>query len=92
MVNMKNLKNSFLKNSKKSKILSFVLLLCIILFVIWRFTNKEGLETKQDGSGCLVTDKSVDDEDMSFNVNISCKEFKNVLMGSNLQEYASLAI
>lgn len=72
--------------------LSFILLLCIILFVIWRFTNKEGLETKTDGSGCLVTDKSVDDEDMSFNVNISCKEFKDVLMGSNLQEYASLAI
>ena len=86
---MKNLKKSFLK---KTNIISFVLLLCIILFVIWRFTNKEGLETKTDGSGCLVTDKSVDDEDMSFNVNISCKEFKNVLMGSNLQEYASLAI
>ena len=72
--------------------ISFILLLCIILFVIWQFTNKEGLETKTDGSGCLVTDKSVDDEDMSFNVNISCKEFKNVLMGSNLEEYASLAI
>ena len=86
---MKNLKKSFLK---KTNIISFVLLLCIILFVIWRFTNKEGLETKTDGSGCLVTDKSVDDEDMSFNVNISCKEFKDVLMGSNLQEYASLAI
>ena len=89
MVNMKNLKKTFLK---KTNIISFVLLLCIILFVIWRFTNKEGLETKTDGSGCLVTDKSVDDEDMSFNVNISCKEFKNVLMGSNLEEYASLAI
>ena len=86
---MKNLKKTFLK---KTNIISFVLLLCIILFVIWRFTNKEGLETKTDGSGCLVTDKSVDDEDMSFNVNISCKEFKNVLMGSNLEEYASLAI
>ena len=86
---MKNLKKTFLK---KTNIISFVLLLCIILFVIWRFTNKEGLETKTDGSGCLVTDKSVDDEDMSFNVNISCKEFKDVLMGSNLQEYASLAI
>ena len=70
----------------------FVLLLCIVLFLIWQFTRKEGLETKTDGSGCLVTDKSVDDEDMSFNVNISCKEFKDVLMGSNLQEYASLAI
>ena len=89
MANMKNLKKTFLK---KMNMISFILLLCIILFVIWQFTNKEGLETKTDGSGCLVTDKSVDDEDMSFNVNISCKEFKDVLMGSNLQEYASLAI
>ena len=89
MANMKNLKKTFLK---KMNMISFILLLCIILFVIWQFTRKEGLETKTDGSGCLVTDKSVDDEDMSFNVNISCKEFKNVLMGSNLQEYASLAI
>ena len=89
---MKTFKNSFLKNSKKSKILSFLILLFLILFVIWYLTRKEGLETKTDGSGCLVTDKSVDDEDMSFNVNISCKEFKDVLMGSNLQEYASLAI
>ena len=89
MANMKNLKKTFLK---KINMISFILLLCIILFVIWQFTRKEGLETKTDGSGCLVTDKSVDDEDMSFNVNISCKEFKNVLMGSNLQEYASLAI
>lgn len=89
MANMKNLKKTFLK---KMNMISFILLLCIILFLIWRFTNKEGLETKTDGSGCLVTDKSVDDEDMSFNVNISCKEFKDVLMGSNLQEYASLAI
>jgi len=86
---MKNLKKTFLK---KMNMISFILLLCIILFVIWQFTRKEGLETKTDGSGCLVTDKSVDDEDMSFNVNISCKEFKDVLMGSNLQEYASLAI
>ena len=89
MANMKNLKKTFLK---KMNMISFILLLCIILFVIWQFTRKEGLETKTDGSGCLVTDKSVDDEDMSFNVNISCKEFKNVLMGSNLEEYASLAI
>jgi hypothetical protein len=89
MANMKNLKKTFLK---KMNMISFILLLCIILFVIWQFTRKEGLETKTDGSGCLVTDKSVDDEDMSFNVNISCKEFKDVLMGSNLQEYASLAI
>ena len=89
MANMKNLKKTFLK---KINMISFILLLCIILFVIWQFTRKEGLETKTDGSGCLVTDKSVDDEDMSFNVNISCKEFKDVLMGSNLQEYASLAI
>ena len=89
MANMKNLKKTFLK---KMNMISFILLLCIILFVIWQFTRKEGLETKTDGSGCLVTDKSVDDEDMSFNVNISCKEFKDVLMGSNLQEYASLPI
>ena len=82
MANMKNLKKTFLK---KINMISFILLLCIILFVIWQFTRKEGLETKTDGSGCLVTDKSVDDEDMSFNVNISCKEFKDVLMGSNLQ-------
>ena len=94
------MKNSLIKNSlnktslmktslmKTSLIIFFFILVCIVL--IWYFTRKEGLETQTDGSGCLVTDKSVDDEDISFNVSISCKEFKDVLMGSSLDEFSSL--
>ena len=78
------------KVSHKYMYISFVVLLILVLFIIWYFTRKEGLETKTDGSGCLVSDKNVDDVDVSFNVSLSCKEFKDVLMGSSLDEFSSL--
>ena len=79
------------KVSHKYMYVSFIIVLMLFLFIIWYFTRKEGLETKMDGSGCLVTDKS-DDTDVSFNVSLSCKEFKDVLMGSSLDEFSSLQL
>lgn len=78
------------KVSHKYMYISFMVLLIIVLFIIWYFTRKEGLETKKDGSGCLVSDKNADGVDVSFNVSLSCKEFKDVLMGSSLDEFSSL--
>lgn len=72
------------------KYISFFIIMILILFVIWFFTRKEGLETKSDGSGCLVSDKSADGVDSSFNVSVSCEQFKEVLMGSTLDEFSSL--
>ena len=108
MVNVKNIGNNLVKNtnslmkniypkplykvSHKYMYISFIILLFIILFIIWYLTRKEGLETKTDGSGCLVTDKNANDVDVSFNVSIPCKDFKDVLMGSTLEEYSSLVI
>jgi len=108
MVNVKKIGNNLVKNtnslmkniyptpvyklSHKYMYFSFIILLFLIIFIIWYFNSKEGLETQTDGSGCLVTDKNVDDVDISFNVSITCKEFKDVLMGSTLEEYSSLII
>ena len=91
MVKVRNtLVKNIMKNiSPKDLYVPFFILL-LILFVIWYFTRKEGLETKSDGSGCLVSDKSADGVDSSFNVSISCELFKEVLMGSTLDEFSSL--
>lgn len=76
-------------NMMKNKYLYLSLLLAFILLV-WVFTRKEGLETKEDGSGCLITDTNADGEDSSFNVSVPCEQFKEVLMGSSLDEFSSL--
>jgi hypothetical protein len=87
--------NTLVKNTNKvmkklsPKYVSFFILF-LILFIIWYFTRKEGLETKTDGSGCLVSDRSADGVDSSFNVSVSCEQFKEVLMGSTLDEFSSL--
>jgi hypothetical protein len=52
--------------------------------------RREGLETNEDGSGCLVTDTDAEGIDSSFNVSVSCEQFKEVLMGSSLDEFSSL--
>lgn len=91
MVKVRNtLVKNIMKNiSPKDLYVSFFIFL-LILFVIWYFTRKEGLETKSDGSGCLVSDKSADGVDSSFNVSVSCELFKEVLMGSTLDEFSAL--
>lgn len=84
--------NRLVKNIMKKMpdlYISFFIFL-LLLFVIWYFSRKEGLETKSDGSGCLVSDKSADGVDSSFNVSVSCEQFKEVLMGSTLDEFSSL--
>jgi hypothetical protein len=80
---------NIMKNISPDLYISFFIFL-LLLFVIWYFSRKEGLETKSDGSGCLVSDKSADGVDSSFNVSVSCEQFKEVLMGSTLDEFSSL--
>jgi hypothetical protein len=80
---------NIMKNISTDLYISFFIFL-LLLFVIWYFSRKEGLETKSDGSGCLVSDKSADGVDSSFNVSVSCEQFKEVLMGSTLDEFSSL--
>lgn len=68
----------------------YLILFFIVVFLVWVFTSKEGLETSEDGSGCLVMDTNADGVDTSFNVSVPCEEFKEVLMGSSLNEFSSL--
>lgn len=65
-------------------------LVAVVVLLVWFFTSKEGLETAEDGSECLVTDTNADGVDTSFNVSVPCEQFKEVLMGSSLAEFSSL--
>lgn len=80
-------KNLIKKMYTKFLYLSFFI---VVFLLFWMFTRKEGLETKEDGSGCLVSDKNAEGVDSSFNVSVPCQNFKEVLMGSTLDEFKSL--
>lgn len=68
----------------------YVIFFLLMVVVFWFMTRREGLETNEDGSGCLVTDTDAEGIDSSFNVSVSCEQFKEVLMGSSLDEFSSL--